>query len=98
MSYALAYAAVRALLGLLIRCGWLSATDIELLVLRHQARVARRAGGRSAWSPADRLVLTALSRGLAGRDRQVFPVHPATLRRWHRELLHGRGCATPRRG
>jgi hypothetical protein len=98
MLYALAYAAVRALLGLLIRRGWLSAADIEVLVLRHEARVARRAGGPSARGQADRLVLTALSRGLAGRDWRVFPVHPATLRRWHRELLHRSGCASGKRG
>src|SRR6266508_5956293 len=97
MLYTLAYAAARALLGLLARRGWLSAADVELLALRHEARRLRRAGGRSAWGPADRLDLTALSRGLAGRDRRVFPVHPATLRRWHRELLHRSGCADGQR-
>ena len=87
MLYALAYAAARALLGLLVRGGWLSASDVELLALRHEARTLRRAGGRGARRPADRPVLAALSRCLPGRDWGVFPVHPATLRRWHRELL-----------
>jgi len=87
MLCALVYAIVRALLGLLVRSGRLSTTDIELLLLRHEARVARRARGRRAWRPSDRLVLAALSRCLPGHAWGVFPVHAATLRRWHRELL-----------
>jgi hypothetical protein len=98
MLYALAYAAACELLGLLARRGWLSATDVELLALRHEARRLRRTGGRGARRPADRLVLAALSRRLPARDWGVFPVHPATLRRWHRELLHRRWCGDgPRR-
>src|SRR6266511_5854808 len=97
MLYALAYAAARALLGLLVRGGRLSAADVELLALRHEARALRRAGGRGVWRPADRLLLAALSRSLPGRDWGVFPVHPATLRRWHRELLQRKRCADSRR-
>src|SRR6266508_2263799 len=99
MLDALAYAAARALLGLLARWGWLSASDVELLALRHEARTLRRAGRRGAWRLGDRLVLAALSRCLPGRDWGVFPVHPATLRRWHRDLLHRRwGVDGARRG
>ena len=99
MPYALAYAAARALLGLLVRSGWLSAADVELLALRHEARTLRRAGGRGAWRPADRLLLAASSRCLPGRDWGVFPVHPATPRRWQRELLRRRWWVDgPRRG
>jgi hypothetical protein len=97
MLYGIVYAAARALLGLLVRGGHLSVADIELLLLRHEARVARRAGGCGAWRPADRLVLAALSRCLPPRDWHVFPVHPATLRRWHRELLQRKRCADSRR-
>jgi hypothetical protein len=44
------------------------------------------------------LVLAALSRCPPGRDRRVFPVHPATLRRWHREFLRRRRSTdSPRR-
>ena len=86
MLYARADAVACALMGLLVRWGRLSASDVELLALRHEARTLRRAGGRGAWRPVDRLVLAALSRCLPGRDWRVFPVHPATLRRWHREL------------
>ncbi len=75
MLYALAYASARALLGLLVRSGGLSAADVELLALRHEARTLRRAGHRGAWRSADRLLLAALSRCLPTRDWGVFPVH-----------------------
>src|SRR6266540_3270956 len=99
MLYALAYAVACALLGLLVRWGRLSASDVELLALRHEARGLRRTVRRGAWRPTDRLVLAALSRCLPGRDWRVLPVHPATLRRWHRELLRRTGwVAGQRRG
>jgi hypothetical protein len=45
MLLALAYAAIRALLGLLLLRLWrASVTDVELLVLRHEARVRRSTG------------------------------------------------------
>jgi len=91
------YAAICALLGVLVRGGHLSAADSELLVLRHEARVARRSGWCGARRPTDRLVLAALSRCVPARDWHVFPVHPATLRRWHREQLR-RGRADGERG
>ncbi len=97
MLFGIVYPAARALLGLLVRGGHLAVADIELLLLRHAARVARRARGRGAWRPADRLVLAALSRCLPRRAWHVFPVHPATLRRWHRELLRRKRCAGSRR-
>jgi len=97
MLYGIVYAAARALLGLLVRGGHLAVADIELLLLQHEARVARRASGRGAWRPADRLVLAALSRCLPRRDWHVFPVYPATLRRWHRELLRRKRRAGSRR-
>ena len=67
MLYGLAYTAACALLGLLARWGVLSAAEVELLALRHEARTLRRTGGRGAWRPADRLVLAALSRRLPRR-------------------------------
>ena len=97
MLYGLAYAAACALLGLLARWGALSAGDVELLALRHERRRLRRAGRRGAWRPVDRLVLAALSRCLTNRDRRVLPVHPATLRRWHRELRRRTGWVAAQR-
>jgi putative transposase len=63
--------------------------DAELLVLRHENQVLRRQlSGRLRWDHADRLWLAALSR-LVSRRRwaEVFPVTPATILRWHRDLV-----------
>jgi transposase InsO family protein len=84
------YRLVRCLFGLvavLVRSDL--SKDAELLVLRHENQVLRRQlAGRLRWDHADRLWLTALSR-LVGRRRwaEVFPVTPATILRWHRNLV-----------
>ena len=63
------------------------AKDLEILVLRHQLRVLQRTAGRPKLRPIDRVLLAAASRVLP-RDRWVaFLVTPATLLRWHRELV-----------
>jgi putative transposase len=86
----LVYQLVRCMFGLLavlVRSDL--PKDAELLVLRHENQVLRRQlGGRLRWDPADRLWLAALSR-LVSRRRwaEVFPVTPATILRWHRNLV-----------
>jgi hypothetical protein len=73
--------------------------DVELLVLRHENQVLRRQlGGRLRWDRADRLWLTALSR-LVNRHRwsKIFPVTPATILRWHRDLVARKWTYTDRR-
>ena len=75
----------------------MSAVEIELLALRRERRVLRRRAGGAAWRPGDRLWLTALSRCLPRRAWHVFPVHPTTLQRWHRELVRRRWAATGQR-
>jgi putative transposase len=61
--------------------------DLEILVLRHQLRVLQRTAGPPKLRPIDRALLSALSRAIP-RDRWVaFLVTPATLLRWHRELV-----------
>ena len=86
----LAYRLLRCLFGLLaVLARSDRSKDAELLVLRHENQVLRRQlSGRLRWDHADRLWLTALSR-LVNRRRwpQVFPVTPATLLRWHRDLV-----------
>ena len=76
-----------SLLAVLVRSGL--SKDAELLVLRHENQVLRRQlQGRLRWDRADRLWLAALSR-LVSRRRwtEVFPVTPATILRWHRDLV-----------
>jgi putative transposase len=63
------------------------AKDVEIVVLRHQLMVMQRQVARPRYTPSDRLVLATLVR-LLPRDRwRVFLVTPATLLRWHRELV-----------
>jgi putative transposase len=71
--------------------------EIEILLLRHQLRVLRRQV-RPQLTPADRALLAAFSRMLS-RQRwksSVF-VTPATLMRWHRELVARRWTYPHRR-
>jgi putative transposase len=86
----LLYRLVRGLFGLqavLVRSDL--SKDVELLVLRHENQVLRRQlCGRLRWDHAGRLWLAALSR-LVSRRRwpEAFPVTPATILRWHRDLV-----------
>ncbi len=90
MLLSLASRLVRCLFGLLavlVRSDL--SKDIELLVLRHENQVLRRQlSGRLRRDQADRLWLTALSRLVSRRQwPEVFPVTPATILRWHRDLV-----------
>ena len=61
--------------------------DVEIAVLRHQLAMLERQVHRPRYNDTDRLVLSRLAR-LLPRDRwAVFLVTPATLLRWHRELV-----------
>ncbi len=86
--WSLLYALTRNTLGLmLLRVRGDTAKDVELLVLRHQVAVLRRQVHRPALEPADRVILTALSPLLPRARWDVFFVTPATVLRWHRDLL-----------
>ena len=63
------------------------ASSVEVLVLRHQVAVLRRQVRRLDLEPADRVVLAGLSRLLPRARWAAFFVTPATLLRWHRNLI-----------
>ncbi|MFB7669515.1 glycoside hydrolase family 9 protein [Kitasatospora sp. NPDC056138] len=67
-----------------------AAKDVELLVLRHQLAVLRRQLGQPQLEPGDLVLLAALSRLLPRERWSSFFVTPATLLRWHRELIADR--------
>ena len=61
--------------------------EAEILVLRHELAILRRQAARPKLTPADRALLTALSRSLSRPAWTVFPFAPETLLRWHRQLI-----------
>ncbi len=84
MLYALFYAITRRVLRL---SGISSDTDAEVLVPRHELAVLRRQIKRPKPRRRDKLFLSAMSRMLPGERWAAFIVTPATLVRWHRELV-----------
>jgi putative transposase len=84
--------------------GWLAllarssaAKDAELM-LRHEVQVLRRQVTRPKIDWADRAVLTGLARLLPRPAWQGLFVQPATLLRWHRDLVRRRWTYPHRRG
>jgi putative transposase len=83
----LAFVIVRRLLGLVGLGPAPDAKDVEVAVLRHQLMVLRRQVARPRYTPTDRLVLASLAKLMPRGRWAVFLVTPATLLRWHRELV-----------
>src|SRR5256886_8631485 len=73
------------------------ANAVEVLVLRHQVAVLRRQVRRLDLEPADRALLAGLSRLLPRVRWAAFVVTPATLLRWHRNLIARRWTYPMRR-
>ncbi|HEX6401676.1 MAG TPA: integrase [Pseudonocardiaceae bacterium] len=88
MAMRLLYLVLRHLLawlGLLARSS--RSKNAEILVLRHEVAVLRRQVGRPRLSWADRAVFAALARLLSQAGRLQRIVTPATIMRWHRDLV-----------
>ena len=104
MSLRLLYLVFRQVLGLVLLLGRsASSKDVELLVLRHEVAVLRRANPRPRLDWADRAVFGALIRWLPTKLRGHRLVTPGTVLRWHGQLVRKRwtypnrpGLITPR--
>src|SRR6476646_7525897 len=72
--------------------------EIEILVLRHQLAVLQRRTPRPRMSWTDRALIAALTRLLPARRRLgLLVVTPATILRWHRQLIARRWTTQPTR-
>jgi putative transposase len=99
MVLSLAYWSLRRLLELVVlRRRSEREKEIEILLLRHQLRVLERQLARPQLTPADRALVAAFSRMLPKQTwRRSLFVTPATLLRWHRELVARRWTYPHRR-
>jgi putative transposase len=91
----LVFRQVMAWFGLLARSS--RSKNAEILVLRHEVAVLRRQVRRPRLSWADRAVVAALTRLLSPAGQLHRIVTPATLLRWHRDLVTRRWTQPRRR-
>jgi len=89
--FASIYSIVRLIVGAIELHGRSSKElQIEVLALRHEVAILRRQVKRPDLLPTDRLILVALGRHLQS-GKLMFA--PATLLRWHRELVRRKWAA-----
>ena len=69
--------------------------EIEILVLRHQLALLQRRTPRPRVTWTDRALIAALTRLLPLRRRLGLLVTPATILRWHRQLIDRRWSTQP---
>ena len=87
MLFSILYLILRGLLRLVPVAEGGRDREVEILVLRHQVKVLSRKAGRPKLRRVDRVFLSAAARMLPRERRSSFLVRPATLLRWHRELV-----------
>src|SRR5215210_3773486 len=96
MALRLIYQVFTTLLGWIVLRTRADATkDIEILVLRHQLAVLQRRTPRPRITWTDRALIAALTRLLPVRRRLGLLVTPATILRWHRQLVARRWTTQP---
>jgi transposase len=99
VSPRLLYLIFLRLLNLLLLLGRSSASkDVELLALRHEVAVLRRANPKPRLDWADRAVFATLVRKLPQILRKHRLVTPDTILRWHRRLVAKKWTYTNRLG
>src|SRR3954447_9351558 len=98
MALRLIYQMFATLLGWIVLRTRADATkDIEILVLRHQLAVLQRRTPRPRITWTDRALIAVLTRLLPLRRRLGLLVTPATILRWHRQLIARRWTTQPAR-
>jgi putative transposase len=71
--------------------------ELEILLLRHELAILRRQPRRARLRPVDRAILAAFARALPRSAWTSLSVRPATLLRWHGQLVRRRWTYPHRR-
>jgi putative transposase len=91
VGWSLVYLGLCRLLQLVVLlCRSERSKELEILLLRHELAIVRRQPRRAPVRPVDRALLAALARALPRTAWSGLSVRPATLLRWHRQLVRRR--------
>ena len=98
MGWSFVYLGLCRLLQLVVLlCRSERSKELEILLLRHELAILRRQPRRAPVRPVDRAILTALAGALPRRAWSSLSVRPATVLRWHRQLVRRRWTYAHRR-
>jgi putative transposase len=91
VGWSLAYLGLCRLLQLVVLlCRSERSRELEILLLRHELAILRRQPRRAPVRAVDRALLAALARALPRSAWSGLSVRPATVLRWHRQLVRRR--------